>query len=175
MWGGHSFEKHPIDVSEWGEFRVGDLFDIETGGDLILYQNDDGNIPVVSHSAENNGIQKRVNYIQDRPLYDCSKTLSLADRGNFKCFVQDEDFYIGTRVKALILNKYKVCKLCLLYLSVVIDRLAVKFSYKNNATSSLAKHTIYLPITPSGEPNWQYMEEYMKTVMEDTEKKLEVL
>lgn len=160
--------KHLIDVSEWGEFKIGDLFDIDTGSDLILFKAEDGDIPVVSHSAENNGIQKRVGSIPNRTLYDHTNTLSLADRGNFKCFVQDEDFYIGTRVKALI-SKTKVSKLCMLFLTTMIDSLAIHFSYKDNATGSLGKHIIKLPITSTGEPDWQYMEDYMRIIMEESE------
>ena len=161
--------KHLIDVSGWGEFKIDDLFDIDTGNDLILFKAEDGDIPVVSHSAENNGIQKRVGSIPNRTLYDHTNTLSLADRGNFKCFVQDEDFYIGTRVKALI-AKTKVSKLCMLFLTTMIDSLAIHFSYKDNATGSLGKHIIKLPITSTGEPDWQYMEDYMKSVMDKSER-----
>ena len=50
------------------------------------------------------------------------------------------------------------------------------FDYGNKFRRDIAVElTVKLPITHSGEPDWQYMEEYMKTVMEDTEKKLEVL
>lgn len=166
--------KKQIDVRKWREFKIDELFNIETGGDLILFKNSDGNIPVVSHSAENNGIQKRVNYIDGRPIYNASKTLSLADRGNFKCFVQDEDFYVGTRVKALI-SKNDVSKYCLFFLSVAIDALAVKFSYKDNATGSLGNHCIKLPVNGDNEPDWTYMEEYVKDMIEKTNSIVETL
>ena len=49
-----------------------------------------------------------------------------------------------------------------------------------NKRLELNKHiktdfTIMLPVTPSGEPDWQYMEEYMKEIMEEQEKNIEKL
>ena len=98
-----------IDIKKWKYFQIGGddgIFNTYTGGDLILYKTKIGNIPIISHSSENNGIQMKSEKIEDRRLFDCKRTISLADRGNFKAFVQDEDFYIGTRVKALELKKH---------------------------------------------------------------------
>ena len=38
------------------------------------------------------------------------------------------------------------------------------------------KNTIIkLPTTPNGEPDWKYMENYMKNIMQDTKSKLDKL
>ena len=43
--------------------------------------------------------------ILNRKLFDAKLSISIADRGKFWAFVQPLDFYIGTRVKALVSNK----------------------------------------------------------------------
>lgn len=161
--------KKKVDISDWGEFKIGGedgLFDVYTGGDLILYKTAPGNIPVISHSRENNGIQMFAEKIADRPLFNHTRTISLADRGNFKAFVQNEDFYIGTRVKALLLkDKYPTPKRTVLqFMAVVIDGLATKFCYKENATDSLIYQTIKLPIKDKGNIDWEYIEDYMQNI-----------
>ena len=169
-----------IDIKNWKNFYIGGkagLFNTYTGGDLILYKTKSGEIPIISHSSENNGIQMKSEIIEGRKLFDCKRTISLADRGNFKAFIQDENFYIGTRVKALELKKQikTPSKYSMQFIATVIDRLAVKFSYKDNATSSLDSQQIPLPINKEGEPDWEYMENYMKNIIEDTQLKLDKL
>lgn len=34
---------------------------------------------------------------------------------------------------------------------------------------------IHLPAKPNGQPNWEYMENYMKNIMDDTKAKLNIL
>ena len=62
------------------------------------------------------------------------------------------------------------------YICTLIRIACSDWEYSNMGNKDrLASIIIKLPVTPSGEPDWQYMEKYMKDVMEDTEKKLEVL
>ena len=93
-----------LDIKNWKKFRIGDYFDVFTGGDLILRDVDDGKIPVCSHSAENNGVGAYVCFIPERKLFNCQRSICLADRGTFHATVQADDYYIGTRVKALVLK-----------------------------------------------------------------------
>ena len=110
-----------IDIGKWNEFRIEELFDIYTGGDLILRDIEIGDKLVISHGGKNNGFGAYVDTIGDRKLFDKDKTLSLSDRGIFISYVQPSDFYIGTRVKALELKeKYKSNKYVLLFLFVFI-------------------------------------------------------
>ena len=43
-----------LNVDEWKPFRIDRIFDIYTGGDLIMGEIEDGDIPIASNSAENN-------------------------------------------------------------------------------------------------------------------------
>ena len=46
-----------------------------------------------------------------------------------------------------------------------------KYGFNEMCTQKVLKaESIKLPVTPSGEPDWQYMEEYMKSVMDEQEK-----
>jgi hypothetical protein len=145
----------------WGEFLIEDLFKIYTGGDLVISRIKKGTLPIVSHSLENNGIAAWTAPIENRKLFDQSKTISLADRGNFYAYVQKYDFYIGTRVKALESNYDKINKYILQFICTAINKQSIKFSYGNNATGGTEKIRILLPKTDDGNPDYELMNLYI--------------
>lgn len=155
-----------INTNLWKEFKVWDLFEIYTWWDMLIQKLTEWDYPLISHSAENNWIAKLINK-QDKPLFDYHYTISLADRWNFKSFVQNSKFYVWTRVKALQLKeKYhkNISKESLLFLSSLIDRLSSLFDYRDNATSSLPNHSIKLPVDSEWNPNRDFMENYIKNI-----------
>ncbi len=145
----------------WSEFELSKLFNIYTGGDLIISRITKGNIPIISHSVFNNGVAEWTSQIKGQKLFDCTKTISLADRGNFYAFTQKVNFYIGTRVKALE-SKFENCnKEILQFICPLINKQSVKFSYGNNATGGIEKLKILIPIKKNGEPDYTFMEKYI--------------
>ncbi len=148
--------------TKWKEFILEELFEIFTGGDLILSRIDKGDIPIISHSMINNGVAGWTKPIPNQTLFNCNTTISLADRGNFYAFTQNTDFYIGTRVKALRAVFENVNKFILQFFCVLINKQSIKFSYGNNATGGLNKLKILIPTTADGKPDYAYMENYMK-------------
>ena len=51
-----------------------------------------------------------------------------------------------------------------------------KYSFSEMCTQKvLKKEKIKLPVTSTGEPDWQYMEDYMKMIMKATESKISIL
>ena len=153
----------PVFVGDWQEFKIGQLFDIETGGDLVFRDLFEGKIPVVSHSMENNGVKGYYQEIKGRKRYDHEITLALADRGTFFVSSQAKDFYIATRVKALIFrDREHINENIQLFLCSVINRLALRFvDYSENATNRLPSSVIKLPVDSIGHPDWQYMDNYV--------------
>jgi hypothetical protein len=141
---------------------MGNLFNIHTGGDLIISRIEKGDIPIISHSISNNGVAGYTATLNGKKLFNRTTTISLADRGNFYAFVQKMDFYIGTRVKALE-AKFPNCNSYILqFICPMINKQSAKFSYGNNATSGVEQITIMLPITNREIPDYEYMEQYMR-------------
>ena len=70
-------------------------------------------------------------------------------------FIATSDMTIGYSIH---LNKYTDT-----YITTIADRIRGKynFGYKRN-TQRLAKEIITLPATPDGNPDWDYMEAYMR-------------
>ena len=142
----------------WAFFTIESLFEIETGNDLIMRDLTLGHISVVGHSKENNGVVTNSDKIEHRPIYNANNTIALADRGNFYATVQATDFYIATRVKALISKYPEANKLSLLFIATIINKEEFKFNYGRNATDKIPKIEIKLPVTILGVPDWEFME-----------------
>ena len=146
-------------------FKIGGksgLFDIATGRDVIISTTEVGNIPLISHQHENNGITKYVKRIPNRRLFNYKKTIALADRGVFYATTQCEDFHIGTRVKALIFKQGEMSEKTRLFFVSAINKLQVLFKdYLTNATDKLPNLEIMLPINSDEEIDYKYMENYI--------------
>lgn len=158
----------PVNISNWQVFQIKDIFNIETGSDLIYREQEHGELPVVGHKANNHGITCTIEKIDDRKLYNHTKTISLGDRGAFTAYVQHQDFYIGTRVKALISKSSKANMYNLLFIATIINLESFKYNYGRNATDKIPKILIKLPaiLNDDGtyEPDYQYMEDYIKSL-----------
>lgn len=153
-----------INTINWKTYKLTELFEIETGTDLIYREQEQGNCWVVGHKAENHGITCNISELCDRKKYDHTKTISLGDRGTFIAYTQPYDFYIGTRVKALISKSKKANVYNLMFISTIINSEQFKFNYGRNATDKIPNIEIKLPSDNNGNPDWQYMENYIKSL-----------
>lgn len=150
---------------EYKEFKIGNLFEIYTGRDIIIGRTEDGDIPLISHQHENNGITKYIQIIKDRRYFNHNKTLAVADRGVFLATTQNKDFQIGTRVKAIVFKNGEQSENVRLFFVSQINKLQILFKeYLENATDSLPELPLSLPITSSGEIDYDYIENYIKAL-----------
>lgn len=146
---------------EWGEYKLGDLFEIATGRDVIIGNVQNGNIPLISHQHDNNGISKKIAQLSNRRLFNFKNTLPLADRGVFLATTQNENFHIGTRVKALTFKDGKKSLKIRQFIVACINKLQILFlDYASNATDNLPNFKIQLPIK-NGKIDFEFMESFI--------------
>lgn len=171
-----------LDTSSWKPFQINKMFDVYTGGDLIMGEIEEGTIPIASNSAENNNIAAYTTIINGRKLFDHTKSISIADRGKFWAFIQPKDFYIATRVKALVCKDHNILNIYQLsFIVSVLNQESFKFAYGRNCCANLPNINISLPIQQSGNgipvidnektysiegyiPDWDWMESYIKSL-----------
>lgn len=163
----------------WKEFIISKLFAIKTGTDIILSQVSDGDFPITSNRVKNNSIARYSSEIEGRELYDCSKTISVADRGKFYASVQAENFYIGTRVKALVARFEECDKNILHFIVTIINQESFRFNYGRNCCDRFEDLVISLPIIKDKNdsthkysddgyiPDFQFMRDYIKEKLSD--------
>lgn len=157
------YESHTLETTDWKDYIIEDLFDVYTGGDLIISETEEGDYPVASNSSENNNIAFYSTYLANRKLFNHSMSISIADRGVFKAFAQPKDFYIGTRAKCLVSKNTNITILQLLFIVTIINQEAYRYSYGYNCCAHLNNMKIKLP-TKNNQPDWEYMENYIKSL-----------
>ena len=170
-----------ISTENWGNFIVGDLFDIHPTKSYKminkdLLNGDKNNNPVVVNSAYNNGIGGYT-------TFDCTEKgniITFSDTVDANTiFYQEKDFVGYPHVQGVyplqpeLWNKERL----LFFISMFkAEALRKGFNFGNKFRRDIAiKMKIKLPITLKGEPDWQYMENYIKQVVEKSEKSLENL
>ena len=160
---------------EWGEYRIDDLFNIYTGRDVIIGKTSPGEIPLISHQNTENGVTRRIEHISNRRIFHYEETISLADRGVFYATTQNEDFHIGTRVKALVFKDGKKSENVRLFFSSAINKLQILFTdYSSNATDKLPKYKIQLPVL-NGQIDYNFMESFIEELEAERIEELSVV
>lgn len=146
---------------EWKEFYLRDIFpDIQRGKRLKTADHIQGSIPYVSSSAINNGVDAFIgNGGKVRKFEEC---LTLANSGSVgKTFYHSYEFIASDHVTSLKsdkLNKYSY-----LFIATIVQRLEEKYSFNREINDvRINKEKIVLPVDESGNPDYAFMEQYIK-------------
>ena len=169
-------EKKKIDVSGWGEFRIGDLFekcelkclkvDFNKAIDISAEKTDEFSLPLVNAKHSNNGIMY---YGRESDWDSAEMTIDIVEDGASST----GDVYAQPQKTGVLYNAYLIkpkfsyqSKYILQYMACVMQRCVKShFGYENKCTwDKVKKENIKLPVAANGEPDWDYMENYMKAV-----------
>jgi hypothetical protein len=157
-----------IDISTWKTFSVSPLFSIERPAARVSTSYDDGDIPFVASGNFNNGIEKYV-AIKNGENLDKAGCITVSPVDG-SAFYQKSDFLGrgGAGSSILILRNTNLNQWNALFICSVLRRIGSKFNYANMCSAKkLAKELLYLPILEDGNPNWKYMEDYIKSIHSD--------
>ena len=162
--------KHLIDVSGWGEFKVGDLFDVSRPIARSSQKYEKGDMAFVASGCFNNGV---TDYLEpkDENDYDEGNCLTVSPVDGYTFYQKDRFLGRGGAGSSIIILRNNMLnELRGKYLSTVIRFACKAWDYANMGNKDkLADTMISLPIDANGEPYWQYMEDYMKVVMDKSE------
>ncbi len=168
-----------LDVDSWGTFKLVDIFNIEkpkgpTIGSMTLSQ--DG-IPIICKSKNNEGVAT-IGFNKPSFKTNMGNCLTLPIGGSSNTFwstyrESDQEFLTATgdllifrlKVTETVLNKYIASFLNTIFRTLNQQKYR-HFGY-NLTSPRLKKETIKLPQTSSGEPDWDFMENYIKHLKED--------
>lgn len=175
-----SEETNKIDIAEWGEFHLYDIFDIDSGSkmDKIAMKFDNPTINFVGRSGVNNGVTAVVDEVKDYVPYKAGNlTLALGGAYLGSCFVQEKDFYTSQNVVVLS-PKEDISFYAKEFICAVIFKEG-NTHYKA-FIDELNRHIktdfiIKLPVDSQGKPNYEYMDKYMVEVLNKTKNKLSCL
>lgn len=167
-----------INTSNWKPFKVSDIFITEkhgsrlqtpTGAVMSKKDLEDGNTPRVTVSNFNNGITGYYADSDNKNYRTYENFISVSFLGTV--FYQPEKVSLDMKVHCLKPLDYELNVYSAGYIVSIIRKAISNFAYSDQLSSTvLAELKFALPATPDGQPDWDYMESYMKDVMEESEK-----
>lgn len=165
-----------IDTSGWKEFTIGSLFEISKPVTRSQARYEDGNTPFVASGNLNNGVTRWCTP-KDNEVLDAGNCITVSPIDG-SAFYQAKSFLGrgGAGSAILILRNARLTELSGLFVASVIRRSLTKYTYSDQLNSkTIAKENIHLPADASGEPDWAYMDEYVRTVMERAQSDLSAM
>ena len=149
---------------EWKEFKIGQLFSIEQGKGRIDKDNmnDDSSLfPIATASTTNNCI---LGYSDEQEARIRVKNTITIGRQTGVAFYQPRDYYETDNI--LILSSKMMSELSSLFIVAAFNNsTASKYSYGRVASIGKVKDEIIsLPVDITGQPDYDFMEEYIKSL-----------
>jgi type I restriction enzyme M protein len=151
-----------IDTTTWKRFRYDDLFVITRGKPLYKKDFELGDIPYISASSNNNGVSAYVSQANES-----KNAITIAYDGSIgESFYQPIPFFASEKIAVVRLkggvplNPY----IAIFLISVIkLEKFRFNYGLKWAVDKRMKKHPIYLPTDKSGKPDWEYMENYIKS------------
>ena len=158
-----------LKVAEWQKFRFGDLIsDIYISNainrdDLIQVSNETEAIRYITRTSQDNGCE----FLAEKEgieesLIEAENAITVGDT-TATCFYQDKEFITGAHIvviRADWLNQYTAS-----FVLTLLNREAYKYSYGRAFLIEKIKDTnIRLPATRNVRPDWDAIEQYIKSL-----------
>jgi len=155
-----------LESVEWGEFKLGDLFEILSSKNIYhaneidkIFDNQVHNsYPYVVRTTQNNGIRGYI--IEDELYANDENTLSFA-QDTFSVFYQKQKYFTGNKVKVLKAKFDNQNERIMQYLTASFQKALSTFTWGIGSTvETIAKTKIQLPIK-NGKINFSFMEKFI--------------
>lgn len=167
-------EKKKVDTREWGEFRVGELFEVKISKSVDkggLEFAEDGEYDFIGRTPLNNGIQGKLNKLKFEANQE--GTYSIAQIGMHICQYRERKWYASQNLFVLTPfaeKSHKANKFIATVITRYLDCAYGEDTYATYPTAKTLPHLkIKLPVDKTGQPDWAYMEEYMRKMERKTE------
>ena len=151
-----------IDTGGWKKIRFDDLFIIKKGARLTKENMEEGNINFIGAIDNNNGVREKIG---NGVMYS-SPCITVNYNGSVgETFYQSEPFWASDDVNVLFLKKHEMNVYIGMFLCTLIKLEKFKYSYGRKWNLEQMKNSILeLPVDNNGEPDWEFMELYIKSL-----------
>lgn len=161
---GEAVEIPKLNEKEWREFSLDDIFTVGAGKRLETRNKIPGVRPFIGATDNGNGV---TGFVGNDNVSKDSNVLGVNYNGApciafyhpYECIFTDD-------VKRLHLRNYEDNKFVLLFFVSVFAKQRSKYSYGYKFKEQrMLRQKLMLPVTDSGEPDYEYMEQYAKNMM----------
>ena len=148
-----------MDTREWKEYRIGDIFFQNRGDESAPNQNEEGEIIMINETRDNNGMTRKV---EAKSIFNENAiTISI----NFASIVFYQPIKFCASVNIAILRNKNLNKYNSLFLCSVLKETWKRYDYGYKISKDRINNTIILlPTTPDNQPDWQFMEDFIKKI-----------
>jgi hypothetical protein len=155
-------DDHPLLTDKWVPFRYDSLFDIKKGRRLTKSEMTEGKTPFIGAIDSNNGYRQ---YVNVEPNHE-GNTITVNYNGNgvAEAFYQAAPFWASDDVNILY-PRFPLNAHVAMFICALIRKEKFRFSYGRKWHLERMKQSVLrLPATASGEPDWAFMESYIKSL-----------
>jgi len=170
-----------VDISDWKDFRIGDLLVILNGTGITkkeIYEHP-GELPAIQSGKENNGC---LGYIDEdycrKRNYRISDgmclTVARSGSSGFVTF-QPSKCVVGDSAK-ILQPRFDPNRERLMFLRVLLLVNMKKYDYDDKVTyENYINDNIKLPVLPDESPDWEYMENYIRKTEDKLSNRIDLL
>ena len=158
-------EKMKLNTDEWKWFLPSDIFteiSIAPSSDLNSLELDPFGVNYLSRAVVNNGYECKVKRDESKVTRGNFISVVMVGVPSF-AFYQKNDVICSQNILVLrypAINQYNALFLC-----TILQKDGYRYSYgRTLSKANFLQTKIKLPVTPSGEPDWQFMEDYIKSL-----------
>jgi len=150
---------------QWQEFKIIDLFKIEKGERLTEVDRIDGNTPLITASSYNNGITSFIEYeiFKDKKkIFKDKITIDMFAN----VFFHNYKYFSDDNIHTLIFKEdIKISNYSYIFLISILSKLSPKYGFGRQVRlHRIENEIIKLPIIKKDTPNWEFMEEFIKSL-----------
>lgn len=155
-----------LNVAEWKEYRVGDLFDIHPTKALEGVNSDECvgyGVPLVVNQSNNNGVAGFCDMLPS----DKGGIITFSDTWEGETFFYQPDDFIGfAHVQGMYPKNKNLSGECLLFIATILEFEARgRYSYgRKKRRDTIMNVNVKLPSDADGNPDWKFMEEYIRAL-----------
>ena len=154
-----------LDEIEWAPIKIVDFFDLQRGREANMASLADGDVPLISARNCDNGLKGFVCHPKRVVKGDVITLNNDGDGGAGLAYYQPMDMALDTHVTALV-PKVEMSIFAQLFIARCLSGLHGFFGHGRSISNERArKIRVMLPVTEGSEPDFAYMEQYVKNLM----------
>ena len=158
--------KMELKTENWKWFLYDEIFEIEKGFyNKKPEESEDGEVVFIGATEFNNGITSYHKEYDVEKIYD-GNCLTVSNNGSVgNAFYQSQEFTCTHDVNVLRLKDFKMNAFVALFLSTLIEKEKYRWAYGRKwRPKRMPSSKIKLPVFANGKPDWQFMEDYIKSL-----------
>ena len=152
-----------LNEKKWSEFFLKEIFPIvQRGKRLTKAKQILGKQPYISSTALNNGVDNFIANKENVRIF--SECLTVANSGSVGAtFYHPYGFVASDHVTHLKNNNFSIYKY--LFIAGIINRLSNKYNFSREINDRrISRERVILPVNSHGEPDYEYMEQFVKNI-----------